>query len=176
MKHFNYTPNNQQLKQLACLKTLVEECRNNSSKISVYGGYGLDGLLGELTRDHHDIDILVEERSRGNLKVLLNSIGFTITRENDSKEVFKSNDLGDEFQIEVNKQNRLEEFTNIGVEKIFTNTENANLNGFTFNTPTIEGHTHIQKMQLKRAKDRGWESEYIHKVHTDLILDILGKR
>jgi len=41
----SYVPNEQQKKQLQYLKDLVETCQRENIKITVYGGYGLDGLL-----------------------------------------------------------------------------------------------------------------------------------
>jgi hypothetical protein len=170
---FNYLPKKQQKKQLKHLKELIELCGNNDIKVSIYGGYGLDGLLGELTRDHHDIDLLVNEPDREKLKKVLVSLGYYFERENNSKEVFKTKALGGEFQIEINKQNRLNEFTSIGEEEIFPKVDNANFHDFTFKTPTLKGHEHIHKMQSKRAKERGWISGFRHKDHAKKIVNIL---
>lgn len=175
MKRFNYFPNKQQEKQLDYFKSLVSAAKERSIKISVYGGYGLDGLLGQLTRSHHDFDLLVKVKDRPKLKKLLLDLGYYFERENASKEVFKHNKLGDEFQVEINKQNRLDEFLRVGEANIFPENENALLGNISFKAPTLKGHEHIYRMQEKRAKERGWKSVYRHKDHTETLKEIIRK-
>lgn len=174
-KRFNYFPSEQQENQLKYLNNLVEAAKKKSIELSVYGGYGLDGLLGQLTRNHHDFDLLVKTKDRTKLKKLLLNLGYYFKRENASKEVFKHNKLGDQFQVEINKQNRLDEFLRVGEVNIFPESENAFLGDISFKTPTLKGHEHIYKMQKKRAKERGWKSVYRHKEHTEKLKEIIRK-
>lgn len=52
-------------RDLKVLRKFIEFCKNKGSRLIVTGGYGLDGALGQITRPHNDLDIVVySENSR----------------------------------------------------------------------------------------------------------------
>jgi hypothetical protein len=46
-------------RDLALIESLQQLCKTNNWRIVVYGGYGLDILLGQITRSHNDVDIVI---------------------------------------------------------------------------------------------------------------------
>ncbi len=172
---FEYTPDEQQKKQLIYLRNLVKLAKERFIEFTIYGGYGLDGLYGNLTRDHHDLDLLVKLGDREKLKKLLLSLDYYFERENASKEVFKHRDLGEDFQIEINKQSRLKEFLQVGEDNIFPKEDNAGLDDFNFKSPTLKGHDHIYKMQGKRAREKGWRYKYRYGGHTKRLKELIER-
>ena len=48
---------------LSFIKQFQEFCKNSGWRMVVYGGYGLDGFIGRITRDHGDIDLVVYGQS-----------------------------------------------------------------------------------------------------------------
>lgn len=65
-------------KMLSCLDVLNKIFKEENIGNWVAGGWAIDGLRGELSRDHHDIDYLVSEDSKEKLHVVLKDNGFDI--------------------------------------------------------------------------------------------------
>lgn len=62
--------------QLALIRDLFAECERRGIRIWLFGGWGIDALLGRVSREHNDIDILVEAGSRDALReVLMHILG-----------------------------------------------------------------------------------------------------
>jgi lincosamide nucleotidyltransferase A/C/D/E len=58
---------------VTALLTLVADL---GFRIWLDGGWGVDALLGEQTREHGDIDIVIEKRNSGELETALHSLGY----------------------------------------------------------------------------------------------------
>jgi hypothetical protein len=44
---------------LSFLKKLLNYSKEKGFRVVVSGGYGLDGILGKITRPHNDLDLLI---------------------------------------------------------------------------------------------------------------------
>lgn len=58
------------------VKDLLEDFRHLGCKVWLDGGWGVDALLGQQTRAHGDVDIVLEERYVGRVCDRLRSNGF----------------------------------------------------------------------------------------------------
>lgn len=56
---------------------LAESAAAAGVQVWVMGGWGIDALLGQETREHHDLDLLVRARDLPALESLLRAHGFT---------------------------------------------------------------------------------------------------
>ena len=54
---------------------LFFECERRNTHLWLLGGWGIDALLGRITREHHDIDIVAEESSKEDLRAAIEHIG-----------------------------------------------------------------------------------------------------
>jgi len=66
------------------------------------GGWGVDALLEDQTREHEDLDIVMEERSLEQALVLLKDLGFVIRQDEDYRAwnfVMESKDESIDFHI-----------------------------------------------------------------------------
>jgi len=61
--------------QLELIRELFAECESREVRIWLLGGWGIDALLGRISREHHDIDILAEDGSKEALRVAIGQIG-----------------------------------------------------------------------------------------------------
>ncbi len=58
----------------------------NGVEIWVDGGWGVDALLEEQTREHSDLDIAVDHSHEAKMKKILDSIGYKVVRVSDKTE------------------------------------------------------------------------------------------
>lgn len=79
--------------QLAVIQDLFDRCENENMHFWLYGGWAIDALLGTVTRNHSDIDILVHDHSREALRSILSEMGRDIC-DNGSGWFYKKNDIG----------------------------------------------------------------------------------
>jgi hypothetical protein len=91
-------------KALLLIEILTKNGRENDFRIIIQGGYAVDGFLGEITRNHSDIDIQiygVEEDAKRAVKKLFEKCGINrgyITEDKGRNEyyynyIYKFNDL-----------------------------------------------------------------------------------
>jgi lincosamide nucleotidyltransferase A/C/D/E len=59
---------------------------NNGVEIWVDGGWGVDALLGEQTREHADLDIAIDHAHEAKMRELLEQHGYRVIRKNDKTE------------------------------------------------------------------------------------------
>jgi len=64
-----------QERQLELLRLLFTECEEQGLRIWLFGGWGIDTLLGRITRSHTDIDVLTKSSSRRALRMILEQLG-----------------------------------------------------------------------------------------------------
>jgi predicted nucleotidyltransferase len=177
-----YTPTREQLDQVEILHQLVELCKNDDVDIYVMGGYGVDGLYGDLTRNHGDIDILVEEEKIQNFQDIVEQAGFVedTTNTDRNKKVYRPSNklsLPETFKIEAGSISLLKKFLpkETPLESIFPREENARLANFSFKTLTLKGQEIVSEIQNARAVEEEW-GEYKHRKNFDEIMEILRKR
>jgi len=63
---------------------LYEQINNLGIEIILDGGWGVDALLGEQTRPHSDIDIVIQQKDLPKLRKLLESQGYKDIERNDT--------------------------------------------------------------------------------------------
>lgn len=175
-----YIPSEEQLKQVGILQKLVEKCKQEEVDISIIGGYGLDGLYGKLTRDHKDIDLLVKDGGETKLCGIVASLGFTEEAEetNRTKTVFKPEEgFLNTFKIEFAPASSASKLlpATAHKESIFPTEENGSLMGFSFKTPTLEGHRIITEVQNEKAAEKGWGA-FPHKAHSEELMKALEEK
>jgi hypothetical protein len=165
-----YSPSVEQEHRLNLLLNLVSTLELKNIKYTVMGGYGLDGLYGELTRDHGDIDMLINENDLDKTHRILIGIGFKFQREkNTSGSVYVHTETG--TKLEIGSTALLSTYTE-GDQSLFLPTEsNASLGETPFRTATIEGHRIIQNIQVERAKQFNWDKN----PHEDSTRDLMQK-
>lgn len=98
-----YTISEQQQKQLDLLFTIIDLAEQDKIRIYITGGYGLDALYGELTRDHRDIDIYLHASDENVFINILYNLGFTATNQlvgEIKKREYKNKNYTDDFSIE----------------------------------------------------------------------------
>lgn len=171
----NYSINKHQYAQLVELKKITELADEKNIKLSVYGGYGFDGLVGWLTRDHHDFDLLVKDEHREAFKQILTELGYVLDEVTETKEVYKIEKLSD-FKIEISTSEVLEDYLKAGEEEIFPSIANAKLYDFKFCTPSVKGHEHINEMQELKEKSKNAKGAYTHEESRKLLLNYLKKQ
>ena len=62
---------------------LYQLFEDNGVKIWVDGGWGVDALLEEQTREHADLDIAIDQRDEAKMRELLDQRGFKVVQTND---------------------------------------------------------------------------------------------
>lgn len=75
--------------------------KDNGVKIWVDGGWCIDALLGEQTREHPDLDIAVNRKDNAKLRKLLEESGYEEENRNDSAEWMYVMKNADGKQIDV---------------------------------------------------------------------------
>ena len=71
-----YIPTEEQKKHSDFLLDVCDTCEERGITISVFGGYGLDGLYGNVTRDHGDFDFGVMEEHEDEFVKYVEGLGF----------------------------------------------------------------------------------------------------
>ena len=64
----------------------VELLNENDIDVVIYGGWGVDALLGEQTRIHADLDIAVEHKDVPKIRALLEARGYKDVPRDDTRE------------------------------------------------------------------------------------------
>ena len=150
-----YRPSSAQQERFEILKTLVNAFETANVGYSIFGGYGLDALYGKLTRDHDDLDIIVDDDSLERAHSIIYSLGF----------IHKKTEEGVERHFHPPTKTKLD-FANSGRldqisrylgpgshldESLFLPKEiNAMLNGVPLRVVTLEAQKIIAAVQQKR--------------------------
>lgn len=159
----NYTISSEEQKRVGVLQLLVKLCAEKGIEYTVVGGYGLDGLYGHLTRDHHDIDILVGDSTA--FAALLLELGFTEIEHDDFKSVWKREGMPDDFKIEFASISAIEQVVGPELIKhVVPEVNNAQIMSTSFKAPTLEGEAIFSQVVGERAKNLDWD-KYHHETH-----------
>lgn len=170
----------QQIKQKELLFKLIDTATQKNIRIFITGGYGLDALYGELTRDHRDIDIYIHAKDEDIFIELLHSIGFSSTNKKVGevqKREYKNPEFTDSFSIEYGvieegmkllKEESMEEFipdVPIGLlegKPIPTFTLKAFKKAIEFNNSSAAKHT-------EPYRNKQWLDELITKLESKYL-------
>lgn len=90
------------MKQLD-VEHFIGVCEQQGIDVWIDGGWGVDALLGEQTREHGDLDIAIEERNVNKLETSLSAQGYTrINREDERPHNFVLGDnVGHKVDLHV---------------------------------------------------------------------------
>jgi hypothetical protein len=155
-----YTPSFEQKEQLNLVLEILKGSQEENLNVVVMAGYGLDGLFGQLTRDHGDLDLLVEDEDvESFLKILSNNDWKEDTGEKMKGQggyEFRHPNLPKSFKVEFGKLSQMKSFMKKeqNIEKYVAKENNAILRGVPFKTFNLEGHKWSKEVQDKRLDDK----------------------
>ena len=179
MELFKYSPSEDQTRRLNILIEILRIARKEKVRVIITGGYGLDALLGRLTRDHHDIDLFIDLRNKPIMDRILSKFNFKPTGKvvgESGKNEFASDDFGSDFTIEYG-------YIENGIKLIPEEKQSAflpdepigSLNDIPVLTPTLYGFKEMIKLNNKLAAINNTPA-YAHKAWMDEVVDLLEKR
>lgn len=172
----SYLPSQEQLQQIQALLDILKQCDEQGIKISVAGGYGLDGFYGSLTRDHHDADLLVRDAQEADLISLLESNGYVRNKVTDQDVVGFSKPESEHFKIEFASTAKLTQLTDLDSSHFLPDEPNATLLGQPFTVPDLPAQREIIRIQEVRAKANNWTPYPSEKIaNRDAIFREIGK-
>lgn len=156
-----YAPDEQQKHHLQELFSITDFCEAEKIGYAVFGGYGLDGLYGKLTRDHSDIDLLVKEVDRERLEDHLIASGYSKDEKtsHNEKSVYRNSRDPQSLKVEISPDTVPAKYTNEPFENFIPTDPTAALEGHLFKALPLELVEVIIEVQNTRAQARGW-AEY----------------
>lgn len=154
----DYRPKEEQLRRMTLLLNIAKKCEEAGILVVIFGGYGLDGMCGKLTRDHDDIDMLVADDQLENMIDTLSALGHCQKLKEDNKYVLSNETVDPKFKIELTGLGTLIEFTEKDTDYFVPTEPNAILNGQPFRAMTLRGQKEIIRIQNMRAEQNKWGS------------------
>jgi hypothetical protein len=181
-----YRPSLKQMKRAEALIDLLRRSDEANAQVSLVGGYGLDALYGQLTRDHHDFDLLVGAESRDAFVKILIDLGYenvpTRSDPRRGKEEYIKRVSEADYEVEFIV------FDSAGLAYyakqfgfrpdwtlFFPREPNGQLLGQPIHAATLEGVEIIDRVQAHTAQELGWGA-YKHQEHHAMLLDLLRRR
>ena len=152
----NYVPDKEQLRRVSSLLDITRHCEDAGIIVTVFGGYGLDGLYGKLTRSHDDIDMLVTDSQIDDIKTILEILGYQRDLNEIGKYVYKNVMTDSSFKVEFAGLSTLGQFTKKDTGYFIPSEANASLNGQLFRAMTLRGQKDIIEIQNIRSKQEKW--------------------
>jgi hypothetical protein len=157
----------EQQRRLDLLKTAVNIFEKNNIRYAVAGGYGLDGLRGELTRDHKDIDLIIDSKDIENARVTLGAVGFRRQKDKPTGVEVYIHDLS-KTKLEIGSLELVRKFFQGDEDIILPKVANGSLEGLAFRVATLEGQQIIRDIQSKRFGTKAPNSEHDERIIKDL--------
>ncbi len=150
-----YRPSLQQRERFDLLKNLSHALETATVHYSVLGGYGLDALYGKLSRDHDDIDIIVEEEDHVRAQEIISNLDFAHLKTEEGVEKYVHKTTGTKLDLGNSKLfeqaiRHLEPGAEIDSSLYFPEQTNAVLEGVSLRTATLEAQQQVAAIQLKR--------------------------
>lgn len=171
-----YHPSPEQLARLDLLGQMTAALDAAAVRYTITGGYGLDGLYGALTRDHDDIDLLVDDEP-GHIdraRQCLENLGCVRSRtKKTGVEVFTHLPTG--TVVEMSTWAIPAAYTRTHEALFFPEFHNAHIGAYSFTTMTLGGHDIYADTQRQRALEGGW-GRYTKRAHADWLVGELAKR
>jgi hypothetical protein len=169
-----YSPSEQQRQQLQMVLSLLKRSKENKLEIVVVGGYGLDGLFGHLTRNHDDLDLIVNDKDLKKFREILVELGYNQDPEEGKIDIYRHKDMSESFKVEFNGLNWARDIVK-NFDQYLPKIDNAILDGVSFKTLTLSGHKKGKEVQNERAKILGWSSYPEEKeLNKSLLFDVLS--
>lgn len=171
---FEYSPSQEQKEKLELLHSLVKTLQEKGVRFAVAGGYGLDALLGSLTRNHKDYDFVVYDESENDFREIAGTLGFQLS---DTKEsgvvIFSHNEI--DVELEYMPSSKIQELLqDAGVKDINLESEdiitNAELQGITVPTFNLDTYKMFDSLQNER-----FETPDPHATHKQKIYAAIKK-
>jgi lincosamide nucleotidyltransferase A/C/D/E len=79
--------------------TVIAALQAGSHRVWIDGGWGVDALLGEVTRPHEDVDLVVELAALGAVFDCLSRLGFSVTEDLSPVRVVMRSDDGRQVDL-----------------------------------------------------------------------------
>lgn len=152
----NYVPDKEQLRRVGSLLDITRQCEDVGIIVTVFGGYGLDGIYGKLTRSHDDIDMLVTDAQIDDTKTVLEILGYQRDLDEVGKYVYKNVMMDPSFKVEFAGLSILGQFTEKDTDYFIPSEANASLDGQLFRAMTLRGQKDIIEIQNIRAEQKKW--------------------
>jgi hypothetical protein len=154
-----YQPSIEQKERFNLLKRIIVLLEVNHIRYSILGGYGLDGLSGELTRDHKDIDMIVDTEDIEKTRALLNEVEFKRQKNKESGvEVYLHNFTKTELELADLKF--VKNLFQGDLQILIPSETNASLDGISFRTATLDGQEAIIRIQQERFKSKSPNAQH----------------
>lgn len=154
----NYVPDEKQLRRVGSLLDITKQCEDAGIIVTVFGGYGLDGIYGQLTRDHDDVDMLVLDSQIDDTKKALETLGYQRDLNEVDKYVYKNVMIDPSFKVEFAGLSILGQFTEKDTDYFIPSEANASLDGQLFRAMTLRGQKDIIQIQNIRAEEEKWSN------------------
>ncbi len=142
------------------MSKLLKICQENNIKISVIGGYGLDGLLGRLTHKHNDLDLIVLEKDINKLNHLIQEKFDFIELKFSNKRIHILKSINIKVEIIVFELFSINEKYVFTMNEIFPNELYGNIQSLQFSTPSVEVHRKIGNMYIDNFSSIGKELDF----------------
>ena len=161
--------------KFAVVVSVINEAGERNIRISVFGGFGLDGLYGKMTRSHDDLDIFVEDADRDRFKSMLEGLGGELRAESEEKTEYIFPEASG-FKVEFAPLSVLGEFTDHDLSEFMPENCNASIDGLDFCAPNLAGQKEIIRIQTKRGAENDWPYPEDKKQNRDEIMKILSEQ
>lgn len=166
----NYIPDQEQTRRVGYLLEITKQCEDVGAIVIVFGGYGLDGIYGKLTRGHDDIDMLVTDSQIDDVKTVLDTLGYQRDLDEVGKYVYKNMMMDPSFKVEFAGLSTLRQFTEKDIDYFISSEANASLDGQPFKAMTLRGQKDVIKIQNIRAEQEKWNNYPAEKRQNQSIL------
>lgn len=161
--------------RLALINQILTQAKSLGIKLSIFGGYGLDGLYGQQTRAHDDLDMFIDDETYEAAKKLIVELGGDFISEDNIKVVFTFPQL-DNFKVEFAKAGVLKNYTDQEPNDFMPEEENVSLSGFNFRAPNLSGQKIIIAVETQMAKQNNWIYPEPKETNRDLLIEFLKKQ
>jgi hypothetical protein len=176
MEHaLDYLPSEEDELRFDMVRLILTQAREAGIRLSVFGGYGLDGLYGRETRSHDDLDMFVDDESYDAAKKLMINLGAELLSEDEIKVVYTFSKLHN-FKVEFAKVGVLKNYSDQDITDFLPENENASISGFGFLSPNLAGQKAIIEIETEMARKNDWLYPDQKITNRAVLLSVLERR